>query len=99
MPFSNRVLNEYCVCFSTPLSVEIVPLPSFNPPCHTAEPLRCMFLSSYRFILRDSWEFDSRFRRKGIFLCARRRSPVAFCAAGASRIQSRQMAHALAHAV
>src|SRR5438270_6222380 len=41
-PFSKRVLKEYCVCLSTPLSVEIVPLPSFNPPCHTAEPLRCM---------------------------------------------------------
>src|SRR4029077_186484 len=44
-PFSNRVLNEYCVCFRTPLSVEIVPLPSFNPPCQTADALRCMFLS------------------------------------------------------
>src|SRR5207237_5316317 len=44
MPFSNRVLKEYCVCLSTPLSVEIVPLPSFSPPCHTAEAFRCMIL-------------------------------------------------------
>src|SRR5882724_10927180 len=29
-PFSNRVLKEYCVCLSTPLSVEMVPLPSFK---------------------------------------------------------------------
>src|SRR5207249_3096846 len=45
VPFSNRALKEYGVCRSTPLSVETVPLPSFNPPCHTAEPLRCMFSS------------------------------------------------------
>src|SRR6266566_3233321 len=42
MPFSNLVLNEYCVCFSTPLSVEIEPFPSFKPPCQTADALRCM---------------------------------------------------------
>src|ERR1700730_6867278 len=41
-PFSKRVLNEYCVCLRTPLSVEIEPLPSFRPPCHTADALRCM---------------------------------------------------------
>src|SRR5580692_982552 len=41
-PFSNRVLKEYCVCFNVPLSVEIVPLPSFKPPCQTADPLRCI---------------------------------------------------------
>src|SRR6266852_6959979 len=41
-PFSNLVLNEYCVCFSTPLSVEMVPFPSFKPPCQTADALRCM---------------------------------------------------------
>lgn len=41
-PFSNLVANEYCVCFSTPLSVEIVPLPSFNPPVHTADAFRSM---------------------------------------------------------
>src|SRR5712671_3281174 len=41
-PFSNLVLNEYCVCFSTPLSVEIEPFPSFKPPCQTADALRCM---------------------------------------------------------
>src|SRR5882724_11246263 len=40
--FSNLVLNEYCVCFSTPLSVEIEPFPSFKPPCQTADALRCM---------------------------------------------------------
>src|SRR6267378_3673089 len=41
-PFSNRVLNEYCVCLRTPLSVEIEPFPSFKPPCQTADALRCM---------------------------------------------------------
>src|SRR5260370_20577415 len=41
-PFSNRVAKEYCVCLSTPLSVEMVPLPSFKPPCHTADALRCI---------------------------------------------------------
>src|SRR2546429_9915144 len=41
-PFSNLVLNEYCACFSTPLSVEIEPFPSFKPPCQTADALRCM---------------------------------------------------------
>ena len=32
MPFSKRVLKEYWVLFRTPLAVETVPLPSFNPP-------------------------------------------------------------------
>src|SRR5437867_5045755 len=41
-PFSKRVLKEYCVCLRTPLSVEREPLPSFRPPCHTADALRCM---------------------------------------------------------
>src|SRR5271169_1289986 len=41
-PFSKRVLKEYCVCFRTPLSVEIDPLPSFKPPCQTADAFRCM---------------------------------------------------------
>jgi len=42
-PFSKRVLNEYCVSLSTPLSLEIVPLPSFKPPRQTADALRFMF--------------------------------------------------------
>src|SRR2546423_11290841 len=41
-PFSNLVLKEYCVCLRTPLSVEIIPFPSFKPPCQTADALRCM---------------------------------------------------------
>src|SRR5437667_8376935 len=41
-PFSNLVLKEYCVCLSTPLSVEMVPFPSFKPPCQIADALRCM---------------------------------------------------------
>src|SRR5271154_874925 len=41
-PFSNRVLNEYCVCFSVPLSVEMDPLPVFRSPCQTALALRCI---------------------------------------------------------
>src|SRR5580700_48319 len=40
MPFSNRVLNEYCVSLSTPLSVVRLPFPSFNPPRQTADALR-----------------------------------------------------------
>src|SRR6187549_2319139 len=37
LPSSNRVLNEYCVLANTPLSDEIVPLPSFRPPFHSAD--------------------------------------------------------------
>src|SRR5450755_4407910 len=67
-PFSNRVLNEYCACFSVPLSVEIVPLPLFRSPCQTALALRCMMLllfAVFRFFsmigiltirFRRSWE-------------------------------------------
>jgi hypothetical protein len=42
VPSSKRVLNDYSVSWSTPLCVEIVPRPSFNPPFHTADPLRFM---------------------------------------------------------
>jgi hypothetical protein len=42
------VLNEYCVFTSTPLSEEIVPLPSFKPPFHSADALRFMLVSSVR---------------------------------------------------
>src|ERR1700722_4571025 len=69
-PFSKRVLKEYCVFFRTPLSVEIEPLPSFRPPCHTADALRCMMPLLLRCFegLTDfeSREFDSRAREKGI---------------------------------
>src|SRR5712671_4300418 len=41
-PFSKRVLKEYCVCFRTPLSVEMAPLPVLRSPCQTALALRCM---------------------------------------------------------
>src|SRR5215469_3039868 len=44
-PLSKRELNEYCVFFSVPLSVEISPLPDFKSPCQTAEALRCMDFS------------------------------------------------------
>jgi len=37
-----RVLNEYCVCLSMPLSVEMEPLPDFRSPDQTAEALRCI---------------------------------------------------------
>ena len=40
--FSKRVLKEYGVCFSTPLSVETVPFPSLRPPLQTALALRCI---------------------------------------------------------
>src|SRR5262249_2102287 len=38
--FSKRFANEYGVLVRTPLSAEIVPLPSLSPPCHTAEAFR-----------------------------------------------------------
>src|SRR5215510_8134751 len=39
---SNRVANVYGICDRTPLAAETSPLPSFNPPCQTAEALLCM---------------------------------------------------------
>src|ERR1700722_408188 len=45
--FSNREVNEYCVSFSTPPGAEIVPLPSFSPPFHTALALRSIAFSSH----------------------------------------------------
>src|SRR5580658_8163873 len=39
-PFSKRVLNEYCVSLSTPLSVEMLPLPLLRSPFQTADALR-----------------------------------------------------------
>src|SRR5258705_8841277 len=39
-PFSNRVLNEYCVFRSVPLSVEMEPLPDFRSPSQIADALR-----------------------------------------------------------
>ena len=39
-PFSKRVENEYCVCFSTPLWVETVPLPCLRSPFQTALAVR-----------------------------------------------------------
>src|SRR2546423_3239451 len=46
-PFSKRVLKEYCVSESTPLSVETEPWPSLKPPRQTAEPFRCMSSPPY----------------------------------------------------
>src|SRR6185369_15417184 len=40
VPFSNLVLNEYCVFDRTPLAVETVPSPSSSPPSQCALPLR-----------------------------------------------------------
>jgi hypothetical protein len=37
---SKRVVKEYQASDRTPLSVEIVPLPSLRPPCQTADALR-----------------------------------------------------------
>src|SRR6185436_21172344 len=45
-PSSNRVLNEYCVFDSTPLSVEIVPLPVLRSPFHIAEAERFIMSSA-----------------------------------------------------
>src|SRR5215470_934918 len=47
--FSNLVVNEYGVLFSTPPGAEIDPLPSFNPPFQTALALRCMKFSLQNF--------------------------------------------------
>jgi hypothetical protein len=47
-PFSNRVPNEYCVFDSTPLSVEIVPLPVFRSPFHIALAERFIMSSIHR---------------------------------------------------
>jgi hypothetical protein len=41
------VAKEYGVLESTPLSVEIVPLPSLSDPFQTAEALRTMMFSPY----------------------------------------------------
>src|SRR5580692_4157807 len=40
--FSNRVLNEYGVLFSTPLADDTAPLPSLSPPFQTALAFRCI---------------------------------------------------------
>src|ERR1039458_1166079 len=54
-PFSKRVLNEYCVCLSVPLSVEMLPLPLFKSPCQTADALRFInFLSMIGTGIRSS---------------------------------------------
>src|SRR5579883_997724 len=37
VPFSKRVLKEYCVSLRTVLAVEIVPLPCLRSPCQTAD--------------------------------------------------------------
>jgi hypothetical protein len=50
-PFSKRVLNEYCVSFSVPLSVEMLPLPLFKSPDQTADALR--FIISFQWPKRE----------------------------------------------
>src|SRR5437899_12759997 len=40
--FSKRVVKEYGVLESTPPGAEMLPLPSFNPPFHTALAFLCM---------------------------------------------------------
>src|ERR1035438_101951 len=52
MPFSKRVLNEYWVLERTPLGVETVPFPSFNPPAQWALPVRCI---SSSLEIRNCW--------------------------------------------
>src|SRR6266705_2336093 len=46
-PFSKRVLNEYWVCLSVPLSVEMLPLPVFRSPDQTADALRFIDIDSF----------------------------------------------------
>src|SRR5476649_278487 len=50
-PFSKRVLNEYCVSLSVPLSVEMLPLPLFRSPFQTADALR--FIKQFPFFGRE----------------------------------------------
>src|SRR6202035_798400 len=56
LAFSKRVRKEYGESESTPLGVEIDPLPSFNPPFQTAVALRSM-ISSYvsEFLFIRHW--------------------------------------------
>src|SRR5215469_4289493 len=42
--FSNRVVKEYGVFDKTPPGAEIVPLPSFKPPFHTALAFLCIVI-------------------------------------------------------
>src|SRR6187431_2341228 len=42
-PFSKRVPKEYWASLSTPLSVEMAPLPAFKSPRQTADAFRFMF--------------------------------------------------------
>src|SRR5688500_3062904 len=46
-PFSKRVPKEYWVCLRTPLSLEMVPLPSLSPPCQMADALRLIINCSF----------------------------------------------------
>jgi hypothetical protein len=69
IPSSKRVLNEYCVSLRTPLSVEIVPLPSLSPPFHWAEAFRLRAIRSLLYTIPSStflrWkESDSRLMRR-----------------------------------
>src|SRR5476651_675353 len=50
-PFSKRVLKEYCVSLSVPLSVEMLPLPLFKSPFQTADALR--FIKQFPFFGRE----------------------------------------------
>src|SRR5512143_1935611 len=59
LPCSNRVWNEYGVPDNTPLAVEIVPLPSFRPPCQCAVALRV--IDPYP-MLRDAHVFQLNFQ-------------------------------------
>lgn len=43
-PFSKRVPKEYWVCLRTPLSLEMVPLPSLSPPFQMADALRLIII-------------------------------------------------------
>src|ERR1700735_2222394 len=45
VPFSNRVRKEYGASDSTPLCVEMEPLPSFTAPVQIAVAVRCMLAS------------------------------------------------------
>src|SRR6267154_2500094 len=64
MPLSNRELKLYCVSFSTPLSVETVPFPSFSPPRQMALPFRCMTNHLHEILCDQKW-YQTKLWRNG----------------------------------
>jgi len=60
----HRELKLYCVSFSTPLSVETVPFPSFSPPRQMALPFRCMTNHLHEIFCDQKW-YQTKLWRNG----------------------------------